>query len=243
MQEEDLTLGPFYDGDGIEILPCATEATDKAIEECMGAYRLFSNVPTLGGRTIAVTPRIVTEHIQAEWDRMCEDKPDEGFLLAYLSSQKAVGRLAEDIVCAVLFKQDVLSEPVAEMIPVGKAIERRLLSVHRGGIRCDDLFLVTDSGRKYLGEVKASFVGRSYLFRSLPKAVGQLRSTLAANPDVEGAVLTLTSIREKFIVLIVASHAEIGSHPPSHWQEVCRALVAQESGVGTVVRGNRVLSD
>lgn len=226
---EDLTLGPFY-SDGIEILPCTTEATDAAIEQCMGSYRLISNVPDLVGRSVAVTPRAMTEFIQADWDRVMGDESDEGFLLAYLSSQKAVGRLAEQLICAQLFGDDVLpqQDTVQAVMPVKRAIQQGLLMPVKVGVRCDDLLVLGTSGRRYLVEVKASFTGRSYLVRCLPKAVSQLQESLRANPRLHGALLVLASIRQKSVVLLHASGDDIRSKPSGHWMEVAKRLFLAE---------------
>lgn len=222
---EDLTLGPFY-SNGVEILPCTTEATDAAIEQVMGSYRLISNVPGLDSRAISVTPRAMTEFIQADWDRVMGDKPDEGFLLAYLSSQKAVGRLAEQLICEELFRGDVLpQDAVQAVMSVKEAIQQGLLAAVREGVRCDDLLVKGASGLRYLTEVKASFVGRSYLLRCLPKAVAQLQRSIAANPELHGVLLVLASIRQKTIAMLYASGEDVRSKSSAHWVEVARGLL------------------
>ena len=225
--ENDLTLGPFYDADGDEIIPCTTEATDKAIEECMGSYHVVAYGAAWNRGNVSITNRLMTEYIQADWDRMSEDLPSKGFLLAYQSSQKAVGRLAEEILCAQLFAERMFADgPPASIVPIQEAIGGGLLSSHAGGIRCDDLLVITQSGQKYIGEVKGSFTGTSYLLRSLPKAVGQLRSTLAVNPDVRGAVLVLVAFREKRAVLVVSERADLESRRVAEWPDVVRRLLA-----------------
>lgn len=225
MVDDDLTLGPFY-SDGMEIWPCTTEATDAAIEQVMGSYRLISNVPRLDSRVISVTPRAMTEFIQADWDRVMGDKPDEGFLLAYLSSQKAVGRLAEQLICKELFRGDILpQDEVQAVMSVKEAIQQRLLMPIKEGVRCDDLLVLGTSGRKYIAEVKASFVGRSYLLRCLPKAVSQLQQSLRANPGLCGELFVLISIRQKTIAMLYASGKDVGSKPSEYWIGVARGLL------------------
>lgn len=222
---DDLTLGPFY-SNGVEILPCTTEATDAAIEQVMGSYRLISNVPGLDSGVISVTPRAMTEFIQADWDRVMGDEPDEGFLLAYLSSQKAVGRLAEQLICAELFRGDVLpQDTVQAVVPVKEAIQQRLLMPVKEGVRCDDLLVLGTSGRKYIAEVKASFVGRSYLLRCLPKAVSQLQKLLGTNSGLHGVLLVLAGIRQKTIAMLCASAEDVRSKSWAHWAEVARGLL------------------
>lgn len=222
---EDLTLGPFY-SDGMEIWPCTTEATDAAIEQVMGTYRLVSNVPELVGKSVTVTPRTVTEFIQTDWDRVMGDEPDEGFLLAYLSSQKAVGRLAEQLICAELFRLNFLPhDAVKTTVSIKKAIQQQILLPVNEGVRCDDLLVLDASGRKYITEVKASFVGRSYLRRCLPKAVTQLQKSIAINRDLHGFMLVLASIRQKTIALIYADGEGLRSKPLAHWVEMAKGLL------------------
>lgn len=222
---DDLTLGPFH-SDGMEIWPCTTEATDAAIEQVMGSYRLISNVPGLDARAVSVTPRAMTEFIRADWDRVMGDEPNEGFLLAYLSSQKAVGRLAEQLICTELFRGDILPEDAVQAVmPVKEAIQRGLLAAVREGVRCDDLLVLGTSGRKYIAEVKASFVGRSYLLRCLPKAVSQLHESLSVNPGLHGVILVLASIRQKIIALMHASSEDVHSKPSAYLIEAARGLI------------------
>jgi hypothetical protein len=235
VDEEDLWLGPFYDLDGTEILPCTTEATDAAIEHCMGNYRLLSNVPSLHNRTISITNRVMTEFIQEDWNRVMAGNSPLGFLAAYDSrqgqvSRRAVGRLAEDVVCPQVLKEDVFAgNHITKVLSVDDAIDQGLFVSSGKGIRCDDLVLVTQQGRKYLGEVKASFTGRSYLLSSLPKAVQQFQNSLAANADIEGVVFNLISIKEKLVVLLVAQRSEFETQPVSHWKETCRYLLSELS--------------
>lgn len=225
MSDDDLTLGPFY-ANGVEILPCTTEATDAAIEQIMGTYRLVSNIPNLTGGSITVTPRAMTAFIQADWDRAMADDPDEGFLLAYLSSQKAVGRLAEQLICAELFNGGVLpQDAVREVVPVKEAVQRCLLVPVRQGVRCDDLLVLGASDRKYLVEVKASFIGRGYLSRCLPKAMMQLAESLRLNAELHGALLVLASIRMKSVAIMYVSKQDLGLRPAAHWIQVAKGLL------------------
>jgi hypothetical protein len=229
-QEQELWLGPFYDEAGNEILPCTTEATDAAIERCMGIYRLLSNVTSLHGKSVTVSNHLMTKFIQDDWNRVMAGDSALGFLLAYQGSRRAVGRLAEDVICAQVLSEDVLAgQPISEVISVDNAIDRGLFVSSGKGIRCDDLLLIAGGGDKYLSEVKASFTGRSYLLSSLPKAVAQLQNSLAANTDVRGVVFNLISIKEKIVLLVVAKRSEIEELPVSQWKEVCRDLIAGNS--------------
>ena len=225
IENDDLTLGPFY-WDGTEILPCTTEATDAAIEQCMGTYQFISNVSNLSDRNITITPRAMTEYIQQDWDRVMNDNPDEGFLLAYFSSQKAVGRLAEQLICAEIFKDSILpQDTVRGVVPIKEAIEQGLLLPVSNGVRCDDLLVRFTTGRIYISEVKASFSGKGYLLRCLPKAVLQLRASFESNSQLHGAFLVLASIKQKFILLISTSRKEIETESPSYLVGMSREML------------------
>jgi len=204
----DCTLGPFLDGDGTEILPCTTEATGDLLAECMGYYTIRSNVPHLHSTTFLLCNRLLTAYIQENWNEVMGPDLSDGFLLAYRSPHKAVGRLAEDVVCAQLFSNLHLDgEPVRERLAAADAYRRGLLTQPAKGYRSDDLILLTDRGVAGLVESKASFVGTSYLARCLPKAFTQLKATLAANPGLRVVLLALTTIPQKLITV-----AEFGRH-------------------------------
>lgn len=85
----DYTLGPFYDQDGTDILPCTTEATDELLAECMGYYRLKSNMAAWGNTTVLLSNQALTEYIQKNWDEVMGGDAWDGFLLAYLIECKA----------------------------------------------------------------------------------------------------------------------------------------------------------
>ena len=200
----DTLLGPFYDLDGTEILPVLTGATEAAIERIMGRYRLYSNLPSLEGRTLSMDSRLVTRYLQQDWNRVMGERPGVGFLPAYWSTPKAVGRLAEDIVCRELLEKGALvaGDQVRRLYPVHEAAGRGLVELPRRGVRSDDLLLETEEGHRYLVESKASLTGRRYLRRSVSKALRQTQRVLAINPEISHAVYVWTSLREKFVVVL-----------------------------------------
>src|SRR4051794_6647690 len=115
--DEEYLVGPFIDLDGSEITPCQTEATDRAIEATIGRYRLCSNIAALHGGILTIDGRVMTRFIQEDWTRIMEDDRKQvesgkspqhsiGFLAAYQGLRRAIGRLAEDVICAELFKTD-----------------------------------------------------------------------------------------------------------------------------------------
>lgn len=227
--EPDLTLGPFYDLDGTEILPCTTEQTNQAVERCMGDYRLCSNVSQLHGRRVAMTAAVMTRCIQDDWNRLMQEEPgsqSDSFLLGYRHTLRAVGKLAEDLVCAELFREELITgDPIERVLSVDDAIDAGLFTSPGRGIRCDDQVLVTQSGARYLAEVKASFTGRSYLLSALPKAVRKLRSSLPANPEVTGVLFLLISLPDKWIVALRSSREEVESRDADHWLAAALAAI------------------
>jgi len=200
----DTLLGPFYDLDGTEILPVLTEATEAAIERIMGRYRVYSNLPSLEGRMLVIDGQMVTRYLQQDWNRVMGERPDVGFLPAYWSTPKAVGRLAEDIVCRELLEKGALvaGDQVRRLYPVREAVGRGLVELPRRDVRSDDLLLETEEGHRYLVESKASLTGRRYLRRSVSKALRQTQGVLAINPGISHAAYVWTSLREKFIVVL-----------------------------------------
>ncbi len=198
----DCTLGPFFDADGDEIVPCTTEATDELLAECMGYYRVFSNLPVVHGSELLLCNRTLTRFIQENWSEVMGPKLSDGFLLAYRSPHKAVGRLAEDVICDQV--TEILRRSgngINQRFTAADAVRKGLLIQHARGRRSDDLLLAMGNGSGCLVESKASFSGTEYLRRSLPKAFAQLRATAALNRNLESVLLVLTGIRQKEIVV------------------------------------------
>lgn len=104
------------------------------------------------------------------------------------------------------------------------AVCQGLLLPVRHGARCDDLLVITASGRRYLTEVKACFTGQGYLLRCLPKAAVQLQKSVEANPQLCGVLLVLISIKQKSIALLHAD-AEKLLHAPDRWIVMAKEFV------------------
>jgi hypothetical protein len=206
-------LGPFYDLDGTEILPVLTEATAAAIERIMGRYQIRANIPFLDGRTLVIDGCLVTRYIQDDWNRVMGEEPDLGFLPAYWSAPKAVGRLAEDIVCKQLLKDGrlIAGDRVRKLYVVAEAVADGLIQLPPIGVRCDDLLLETEEGYWYLVESKASLTGRRYLRRSIPKARRQTIRMLAVNPRLSHVLYIWTSLREQFIAVMALDREQARS--------------------------------
>lgn len=64
-------LGPFYDLDGMEILPVLTEATEAAIEGVMGRYRIHTNIPSLDSKTLVIDNWLAARYIQDKRNSRC----------------------------------------------------------------------------------------------------------------------------------------------------------------------------
>jgi hypothetical protein len=215
-------LGPFYDLDGTEILPVLTEATEAAIERIMGRYQIHANIPSLDGRLLVIDGSLVTRYIQEDWNRVMGEEPDVGFLPAYWSTPKAVGRLAEDVVCRQLLEDETLiaGDRVRRLYMVREAVADGLIQMPRKGVRSDDLLLETEGGHWYLVESKASLTGRRYLRRSVPKAWRQTLQMLAANPGISHVLYIWTSLREKFVVVLALDREQTqaaSSEELRHW--------------------------
>jgi len=199
----DYTLGPFNDRDGTEILPCTSEATDDLMAECMGFYHVRSTLPAIDHSMLLLSNRTLTQFIQSNWDAVMDGEAWDGFLLAYQSPHKAVGRLVEDLICTLLV------EKLAHVTGIALSQKKVIDAARTGhfvlpaeGSRSDDVLLVREDGSLVLVECKASFTGVTYLTRCLPKAFTQLQYTLQANPAVQQILLLLVSIRKKQIVLL-----------------------------------------
>jgi hypothetical protein len=86
-------LGPWFDLDGSEIIPVATEAVEGAVERIIDTFQLWSNLHKIDGTSVAIDFPLLTQLIQADWDRVMggEDGqlPGKGFLIAYHSSAAA----------------------------------------------------------------------------------------------------------------------------------------------------------
>lgn len=234
-------LGTFHDLSGEEIVPIATEATDRAIESTIGDYRLCSNVAGVHGRCITVDGTMMTEFIQHDWTRLMQDERRQidageppscsvGFLAAYQGVRRAIGRLAEDVIGKQVLKLDLLDGDLIEKVySISEASMAGEFVKPGAGIRCDDFLVVTQTQEKYLCEVKASASGRAYLAKSVPKALEQIRRSIAANPTIHGAALILvnTSVRDKFVVLIVGTQREVLCLPDQHWVNLYLSLAPQ----------------
>ncbi len=209
-------LGPFYDLDGTEILPVLTEATEAAIERIMGRYRIHANVPSLDGRMLVIDNQVVTRYIQDDWNRVMGDEPDLGFLPAYWSTPRAVGRLAEDIICRELLQDEMLlaGDRVRKLYAVREAAAQGLLQMPRKGARSDDLLLETERGNWYLVESKASLTGRRYLRASIPKAWRQTLNVLAANARLSHVLYIWASLRENFVVVLALDREQVQDTSP-----------------------------
>jgi len=160
--DRDYTLGPFYDEDGTEILPCTTEATDELLAECMGYYRIAANASDLDGRSLLLCNRRLTTYIQDSWNEVMGKDESAGFLVAYHSAPKAVGRLVEDVLCRCLLEMVLPGHAgAATMLTVGDACRSGRLVQPAKGYRSDDLLVLTARDRGWLVESKASFSGPS----------------------------------------------------------------------------------
>jgi hypothetical protein len=198
----DYTLGPFFDKDGTEILPCTTEATDELLVECMGYYKIVSNLSDVHENRLLISNRRLTEYIQKNWDKVMGPDLSDGFLLAYRSAHKAVGRLAEELICVEVVRALYPKvESIKRSLTATDATRNGLLIQPTKGWRSDDLLLVIEEGDYCLVESKASFSGTSYLRRCLPKALGQLRATVALNENLKSVLIILTAIRHKHIIM------------------------------------------
>lgn len=220
-------LGPFYDLDGTEIVPLLTEATEAAIERIMGRYCIHANIPSLDGKMLVIDNRLVTRYIQDDWNRVMGDGPDLGFLPAYWSTPRAVGRLAEDIICRELLQNETLlaGDRVCKLYAVRDAAAQGLLQMPCKGARSDDLLLETEQEHWYLVESKASLTGRCYLRASIPKAWHQTLNMLAANARLSHVLYIWASLRENFIAVLGLERAEAQAASP----EELRRLV--EKGI------------
>jgi hypothetical protein len=199
----DYTLGPFYDEDGSGILPCTTEATDELLAECMGYYQVRATIPNLDGQHLLLCNRLLTHYIQENWDDVMGGGASAGFLLAYRSPHKAVGRLAEDVLCREVVRLLLPGHAEkARVLTVQEACKEGLMVKPVQGCRSDDLFVQRPGGARWLVESKASFTGHSYLRRCLPKALAQLRAMGRLNPSVERAFLVLSALRQKAIAVV-----------------------------------------
>jgi hypothetical protein len=209
----DTRLGPFYDLDGTEILPMLTEATEVAIERIMGNYQVRANIPSLDGTTLLIDARLVTRYIQEDWDRVMGKQPDLGFLPAYWSVPKAVGRLAEEIVCRQLLEDETLlaGDRARRLFGMSEAAADGLVQWPKKGVRCDDLLLETERGCWYLVESKASLTGRRYLRRSVSKAWQQTLQMLAVNPGLSHVLYIWTSLREHFVIVLALDREQAQS--------------------------------
>ena len=206
----DCTLGPFFDSDGTEILPCTTPATDELLADCMGWYGICSNVPVLDGTRLLLCNRRLTQYIQEGWNTSARKGPTDAFLLAYQSPHKALGRLTEEVICKqVLTRLLTGGDLVGDVWSVAEACREGLLVRPAKGCRSDDLLMIHEGHPHMIIESKASFTGTAYLDHCLPKALAQLRATATANPDVQSALLILTAIREKHTSVARAAHAEL----------------------------------
>jgi hypothetical protein len=225
----DYTLGPFYDEDGTEILPCTTEATDELLAECMGYYRIVANAPELDGMTLLLCNHRLTSYIQDNWNEVMGQGESAGFLVAYQSSPKAVGRLAEDVLCRLLMEVLLPRQGGgAKMASVAEACRSGQLVRPVSGHRSDDLLVLTARGRGWLIESKASFPGSSYLLRCLPKALTQLRATAQLNPVITDVLVVLSAIRQKRITAVHFPVGRLlGSHPTALIAEVRHPMSSQ----------------
>jgi len=225
----DYTLGPFYDEEGTEILPCTTETTDELLAECMGYYHIVANVPELDGNTLLLCNHRLTKYIQDNWNEVMGEGESAGFLIAYNSAAKAVGRLAEEVLCHQLTAMFLLGHGgAAGMMSVAEASRSGQLVQPAQGYRSDDLFVLTAGGRGWLVESKASFVGAAYLRRSLAKALVHLRATAQANPIISDALLVLSAVRQKQITVAHLPVAWLlGSHPTALIAEVSHLMSSQ----------------
>lgn len=228
----DCALGPFQDVDGTEILPCTTEATDELLAECMGCYRVVANIPGLNGQTLLLCNHLLTKYIQDNWSEVMGEGEWAGFLLAYQSAPKAVGRLAEDVLCQELVAMLLPGHGTgAGLIPVAEACRSGHLVQPGRGYRTDDLFVLTGGGRGWLVESKASFAGTSYLRRSLPKALAQLHATARANPMISDVLLALSAVRQKRITVAHLPVARLlGSQATGLIAEVRHLMTAHDAG-------------
>ncbi|MBS1717795.1 MAG: hypothetical protein JSS72_08695 [Armatimonadetes bacterium] len=210
-RKDRFLLGPFFDVDPArsEIIPVGFEEAEEPLSLCMGRYKVRSNEPALHGSDVHITNKDVTAFIQADWDRVFgTDKPNRGFLLAYRAGAFAAGRVAEELVLRkLLTKARFRGGAVVEYLLFSEAQERSLV-LPRKGSQSDDLVLCLENGDRLIVESKAAFAGKSYLSRSVPKAVSQLSATLERNSGLSSAALCLIDLTRHSIAIATMNREE-----------------------------------
>jgi hypothetical protein len=210
-------LGPWFDLDGSEIIPVATEAVEVAVERIIGTFQLWSNLPKIDGTSVTIDFPLLTQLIQQDWDRVMggEDGqlPGKGFLIAYHSSAAAVGRLAEDLLCqAVLERLLAAYWPEGRVVGVQDAVRSGELVAPSSGERCDDLMIV-DTSSVILVESKCTVAGWSYLRRMERKAVRQLTRSARADLRVRTGVVLASSLQDRRVGVWRQSREELLAGP------------------------------
>lgn len=66
----------------------------------------------------------------------------------------------------------------------------------RDGVRSDDLRITTQSGSKYILEIKSSKEPEQYFGKAIEKGLEQIKETMKSNNDIKGAWLWLNDMKE-----------------------------------------------
>ncbi len=194
-------LGPWFDGDGTEIIPVGTEAVDLAVELVVGTFDVRSTLPNLDAFTIEVTFPLLTDLIQQDWDRVVEGSeqgilPGRGFLIAYEGAGAAIGRLAEDLLCDVVLERVMPAVcPGGTALTAADAAAEGNFTLPTPGPRSDDLVIVGDD-RLTIVESKCTIGTWGRLRPMGRRAITQLAASAGVNPGA-AALLVASSLRDK----------------------------------------------
>lgn len=200
----DPQLGPFYMEHGDEFIPVGFEEALERLADCMGLYRVRSNIGEVDGTTVTVGHYDLTLYVQEEWVKFSDpaNPPRRGFFLSSRSASAAAGRAAEEVVHSkVLWRCTFDGAIVKRSIPFWQAIEESKI-VRPRGVASDDLVLELSNGLLVCVESKASFNGKAPFQRFRAKAVTQLQATVGANASVSHVALAFADLKKRDVLLI-----------------------------------------
>lgn len=207
----DPQLGPFYMEHGDEFIPVGFEESLKRLADCMGVYKVRSNLPDLHGLAITIGHYDLTLYIQEEWDKFIdpEHPPRRGFFLSSRSASAAAGRAAEEVVLGKLLWRCQFGDTSAPTcMPFWQAVDEGKI-MRPQGVASDDIVLELGDGSLVCVESKASFNGKAPFQRFRTKAVTQLRATVEANSQVVHVVLSFVDLKGHDVAVLALDRATL----------------------------------
>jgi hypothetical protein len=213
-------VGPWWEQDGTEIVIPISESFGAAIENTVGTWTVRTNANNHDHppQTFRVGFPELTLLVQQEWDRVihaASRTANRSFLVQLEGFEPTTGQVCEQLMLTLWFDHIATKAPkTVALATTDDAVSTGLLQQPSKGIRSNDAVIIdTETGQVIaVIESKATVNRWSALLRRVrDKALDQLLTTAAANPDIDVELGVFgCSLRDRQVGFYVLRSRDLG---------------------------------